>query len=105
MAHFDVHRNPNAASRRRFPLLLDVQADILEPLATRVVVPLAPANAAREKAVQTLMPTMRVDGVDYVAVVPQLAGMAARDLGPAVANVASERAAIVAAVDLLITRI
>jgi toxin CcdB len=105
MAQFDIHRNRNAASRGRFPLLLDVQAELLEPLATRVVVPLAPASAARGKTLQTLMPVMRVDGKDYVAVVPQLAGVAAAELGPVVANVASERTAIVAAFDLLVTGI
>jgi toxin CcdB len=105
MAQFDVHRNRNAASRGRFPLLLDVQAELLEPLATRVVVPLSPASAARGKTLQTLMPTVRVDGKAYVAVVPQLAGVAAADLGPVVANLAGERDAIVAAFDLLITGI
>lgn len=43
MTQFDVHRNRNPASRGRFPLLLDVQADLLESLGTRVVVSLAPA--------------------------------------------------------------
>ena len=40
MAQFDVYRNPNPATRARIPYLLDVQSDLLEPLATRVVVPL-----------------------------------------------------------------
>ncbi|MDH5211807.1 MAG: CcdB family protein, partial [Betaproteobacteria bacterium] len=40
MARFDVYRNPNRKSRDRVPLLLDVQASLLEDLATRLVVPL-----------------------------------------------------------------
>lgn len=105
MAQFDVYRNRNAASRGRFPFLLDVQADLLESLATRVVVPLAPASSARAKAVQGLMPRVTVDGKEFVAVVPQLAGIRASELGPRVGSVASERAAFVAAFDLLITGI
>ena len=37
MAQFDLYRNPR---RGVFPLLLDVQAEILSQLGTRVVVPL-----------------------------------------------------------------
>ena len=36
MAQFDVHRNPNAASAKAIPFLLDVQADLLSGLVTRV---------------------------------------------------------------------
>ena len=45
MAQFDVHRNPNAASAKAIPFLLDVQADLLSGLATRVAVPLARPDA------------------------------------------------------------
>jgi len=40
MAQFDVYRNAHPATRARVPYLLDVQSDLLETLATRVVVPL-----------------------------------------------------------------
>ena len=38
---FDVYHNKNAASKGRFPYLLDVQTELLDSLETRVVVPLA----------------------------------------------------------------
>jgi toxin CcdB len=38
MGRFDVYRNARPGSR--FPLLLDVQADLLADLATRIVIPL-----------------------------------------------------------------
>jgi toxin CcdB len=38
MPQFAVYRNRNPASRTRFPLLLDIQSDLLEPLTTRVVI-------------------------------------------------------------------
>jgi len=40
MAQFDVYLNPNPDTRKPIPYLLDVQTDLLDTLATRVVVPL-----------------------------------------------------------------
>lgn len=37
---FDVYENENPASRQRFPYLLDVQAELLDSLGTRVIIPL-----------------------------------------------------------------
>jgi toxin CcdB len=42
MARFDVHENPSRRSRARVVYLLDIQADMLSDLATRLVVPLVP---------------------------------------------------------------
>jgi len=44
MAHFDVYRNPNPATRARIPYLLDVPSDLLDPLVTRVVGPYSTAQ-------------------------------------------------------------
>lgn len=44
MAQFDVYINPNTATRKVIPYLLDVQADLLDTLTTRVVVPLIKAE-------------------------------------------------------------
>lgn len=54
MPQFALYRNRNAATRARFPLLLDIQSDLLDPLATRVVVPLSPAGTARSRFMQAL---------------------------------------------------
>ena len=42
MSQITVYRNPNPATRRRLPFLLDVQSDLLEGLATRRESGLAP---------------------------------------------------------------
>ena len=39
MPQFSVHRNPNPDTRAAYPLLLDVQSDLIAGLRTRVVVP------------------------------------------------------------------
>lgn len=106
MPQFTVHRNLNAATRGRFPLLLDVQADLLDGLATRVVIPLAPATpTTRRTSMQTLTPICTVDARDYVAVTPQLAGIAKKELGPPVADLSPQRESLIAALDLLFTGI
>lgn len=106
MPQFAVHRNRNAATKVRFPLLLDVQSDLLGALGTRVVVPLAPASIATNRsAMQTLNPVCNVEGRPYVLITPQLAGISAKELGPAIADLSDDRQAIIAALDLLFTGI
>ncbi len=105
MPQFAVYRNRNEATRGQFPLLLDVQSDLLEPLKTRVVVPLSPAATARARAMQSLTPNITVAGKEYVMVTTQLAGISVRELGTMVDTVSSERAKIIGAIDLLITGI
>ena len=106
MRRFVVYRIRNAATRSRFPLLLDVQSDLLCDLGTRVVIPLMPVTvASRRTAMQTLTPVLGIEGKDYLLVTPQLAGIAARELGAPVADLSGQRPAILAALDLLITGI
>lgn len=106
MPQFTVHRNRNAATKARYPLLLNVQADLVGELGTRVVVPMTAATAvARRAAMRTLTPVLVVDGKDYLLMTPQLAGIAARELGPPVADLSGERPAVLAALDLLFTGI
>jgi|SRR5882672_9716190 len=105
MAQFTVHENKNARTRGAFPYLLDVQSDLLEALDTRVVIPLVKAKTRTGKPITHLMPLLRIGANDYVLLVPQLAGIARRELGASVAVVAQHRTEIVAALDFLITGI
>lgn len=106
MAQFSVHRNRNAATKARFPLLLDVQTDLLKDLATRVVIPLAPASeSARRSAIEALTPLCTVEGKRYLLIAPQLAGIAAKELGPPVADLSNDRQSILGALNLLFTGI
>jgi toxin CcdB len=105
MPQFAVYKNRNETTRGRFPLLLDVQSDLLEPLNTRVVVPLCLATASKSRAMETLTPKLAVAGKDYLMVTPQLAGISMRELGVIVETLSSERAKIISALDLLIAGI
>jgi toxin CcdB len=105
MPQFDVHRNPNVATQGVFPLLLDVQADLMSQLETRVVVPLRPVAALKDRVIDTLMPIMEIEGERYAMVTPQLAGISRAQLGSKVAEVPQHRDAVIAALDLLVTGI
>jgi toxin CcdB len=105
MAQFDVYRNPNPATRGRVPYLLDVQSGLLETLATRVVVPLCKPQVLRGKAAERLNPVFEVAGRKVFMLTPELAGVPSKAMGARVGNLAFERAAIIAALDLLFTGI
>jgi toxin CcdB len=105
MAQFDVYRNANPATRSRIPFLLDVQADLLESLATRIVVPLCKPEVLGGKAAERLNPQFEIDGRKLVMLTPELAGISRKALGERVGNLADQRGAIIAALDLAFTGI
>lgn len=70
MARFDV----DVAARQIDGCLLDVQADLLSDLATRVVVPLLPAGRSPRPA-RELNPIFDADGVSLVMVTQFLAAV------------------------------
>lgn len=104
MAQFDVCRNSNLESSRVIPYLLDVQSDLLEVLATRVVVPLVLATEMG-KVANTLNPQFEIEGVCVVMSAPEIAGVPCRVLGEKIVSLQSRRGEIIAALDLLFTGI
>ncbi len=100
MAQFDLHRNPRGGA---YPLLLDLQADLLATLVTRVVVPLMSARRYGARPITRLNPTAVVNGVEYVLLFQELAAVPPVALGEKVGSLASRRAELVAALDLLFT--
>lgn len=83
-------------------LLLDVQADLLRHLSTRVVVPLLPV-ASTPATIARLNPVFEIDGERYVMMTSHIAGVQARELGAVVASLAEHHAEITAALDILLT--
>jgi toxin CcdB len=106
MRQFVVYRNRNDNTRARYPLLLNVQSDLIEETGTRVVVPMVPATRGRSPpAISSLAPIMQVNGKPHVLVVPLLAAIESSDLGIAEADLSADRSTILAALDLLISGI
>ena len=104
MAQFDVYLNPNVATRKSIPYLLDVQADLLDTLATRVVVPLILAEEMG-LAAKHLNPQFKIKGEAVVMSTAELAGVPSRSLGDKVTTLKSKRDEIIAALDILFTGI
>lgn len=95
MARFDVCLNPEGAG-----YLLDIQADLLSHLNTRVVVPLLPIDVAPQPA-RTLNPVFRIGDQDFVMATQFLAAVPAALLRSPVTTLEARRDEIVAAIDLL----
>lgn len=104
MAQFDVYLNPNPDTRKLIPYLLDVQADLLDSLATRVVAPLILAEEMG-LAARYLNPQFKIKGVAVVMSTAELAGIPSRSLGDKVASLKNKRDEIITALDLLFTGI
>lgn len=104
MAQFDVYVNKNPVTRKNIPYLLDVQADLLEAMATRVVVPLV-LTEVMGAGVRQLNPHFKIKGQAVVMSTAELAGVSARIFGEKVMNLKVKRDEIIAALDLLFTGI
>ena len=97
MARFDVYRERGAGG-----YLLDCQADILRGLDTRLTVPLfafdeAPLPAGR------LNPIFVIDDARFVMMTQYASAIRTALLGACVGNLGREQAAIMNALDMLLT--
>jgi toxin CcdB len=94
MAGFDLHRTDGG-------LVVDVQSDLIDILATRVVVPLMPAGRSPKRAGR-LNPSFVLPEAGEVALFPQfIAAVPRAVLGPPVGSLGHERDRIRAALDML----
>ena len=87
MAQFTIYQNRNSQSKKEFPLLLDIQTNLLDSLQTTVVVPLKKLETNKDKVLTQLTPTFTIESVGYLMLTPQLAGIQRKELGKAVTEV------------------
>jgi toxin CcdB len=95
MARYDVYANPAGEG-----LLLDVQADFLDYLQTRVVIPLVPQKSA-PPATRRLHPILDVGGIKYILATHLMAAVLATELRDARTNIGGYHDQIVSALDML----
>jgi toxin CcdB len=96
MARFAVYAEPDGDG-----YLLDVQADALGHLNTRMAVPLLPSQRAPRPA-SRLNPVFRIGAIDYVMATQYMAAVPARILQHSPFSLAQRRDEIIAALDLLL---
>lgn len=94
MARFDVCRLRDGG------LVLDVQADILDELRTRIIVPLLKRDDAPPPA-KYLNPIFRVEGEEYVMKTEFLSAVDRSVLGQPTTNLAPYSAEITRALDMV----
>ena len=98
---FDVFVNPNPSSSRDVPWLLVVQSDLLDEVATQVVVPLVrPSHLGI--ALTRLNPSFKVGGQSVVMLTQQIGSVRTSSLKKRAGNLESRRHEIVAAIDFLL---
>lgn len=103
MAQFVVYQNKDTNTKKVFPMLLDVQSNLLDALQTTVVIPLRKYEPGKEKILSQLTPVLDIDGSSYVMLTPQMAGIVRKQLGSQVCNLLHLRTEIINALDFLLT--
>ena len=99
MARLDVYPMPGSAGRG---YVIDVQAPVLNHLATRTVVPLVPA-AQSPPPIRDLNPVFEIEGEPHVLVTQAIASIPARELRRSVASLDHCHDAVTRALDFLLT--
>lgn len=103
MSQFSVYENKNKATQTAYPLLLNIQNDLLASMQTCVVVPLTPVKTMMHQPMNKLTPILTVQGQDYCMMTPQLAGIHKRELGAEIEVLTVYQNDIIAAVDFLLS--
>ncbi|WP_248448725.1 CcdB family protein [Sinorhizobium meliloti] len=93
MARFHVYRLKHGET-----LVIDLQADILEALKTRIVAPLLPV-ADFGQAMSRVNPRFMIGGEAHVAAIHLMAAVSVQELGTLVTDLSDQRDEIVAATD------
>jgi toxin CcdB len=102
LSQFDVHRFLGRA-HATVPYLLIVQSNAFRPLDRRLALPLVSRDALPSE-IGTLFPEFRIEGTPVVAAALDLASYPKRAFGELVTSLAEEGDAIIAAIDIVISR-
>jgi toxin CcdB len=100
----DVFANPAPRTRRAFPFLAVLQADLAGESRGRIVAPLAP-RAAMPGAVGRLLPVVRHEGREFLLALELMTSVPLTELRHPVGSIAAHRDDITRALDWLFTGI
>jgi toxin CcdB len=100
---YDVYPNPSPRMRDSYPLVVDIQSDLLKVLATRMVVPLAVTSLPATSVPRRLCPVLVVQGQSLMLVPFEAAPLDKRHLKGKVASLRDCANDIVAAMDAVMS--
>ena len=103
MPQYDVYPNPSRSAAEGLPYVVVIQSDLLDALPTRLVVPLALAEATPGRAPAALCPLVSVNGQRLHALAHYAAPLPARLLRQPVGNVAAQSSTLVAAINSVLS--
>jgi toxin CcdB len=95
MARFHIHR-----IKGRDSLVMDLQADLLDAIETRIVAPVVPVGRIGAIFVK-LSPRVEIDGKPHYILIPSMASVSKRLLGESVLDMSHRQDEITAATDFL----
>jgi toxin CcdB len=104
MAQFDVYINPSESALHGIPYVVVVQSDLLDALATRMVMPLATVEFAGI-APDKLCPIVMVNGQRLRALAHYTAPLPTRSLRQIVGHVSAHASELVAAMEVVVSGI
>lgn len=105
MGQFCAYKNPNPATRAQYPLLLDIQSDLLSELRTTAVIPMTPSKLAAPMRLTRLNPGIVIDGKTFTVMTQEIAGLDRNKLGAQAYDLSSYRSEIMAALDFVLSGI
>jgi len=91
MSRFDVYE----CQLEHVDYFLDVQADLLSELNTRVVVPLVSLNFFPNEVSEKLRPVIEIQGKSYVLIITELAAIPTKNLRNKICNIEDDYRSIV----------
>jgi toxin CcdB len=103
MTQFAVYKNKNPATRKLYPYLFELQADLLAGLRTTVVAPVCTKQDYPGQRLKELSPELEIDGRPHLVLIHQLAGIDRAVLGAEVCRLPERRAEWIAAMDFLLS--
>ncbi|EKS8825323.1 CcdB family protein [Escherichia coli] len=102
MKQFSVYKN-KSRNKQAYPYFIDIQAEMLAHLNTRLVMPLTPKDNSNSQ-VKTLTPVININQVDYVVLTTMITTTDAKNLNSdnVVMDVSYLRDQLVSAIDMMI---
>lgn len=105
MAQFDVYLNKNPRTKKNFPYLLDIQNNVIEDIATRIVIPLGYAHLFVNEYLGKLSPKIEYNDEKLILLTPQLASIPKKVLSKPIGTIEHLRDEVISSIDFAITGI
>lgn len=102
VAQFDVYVNPSESADKGIPYVVVLQSDLIDALATRLVMPLA-TMAFADKVPEKLCPLVTVNGQKLRGLAHYAAPLPAKSLRQWVGNLSPQSHLLIAAMDVVLS--